>query len=132
MKAYDLLVQVETGLVSISGGKNELGRIGISVCDIGAGMTAHGAILGVLYRRERSGEGASLKISLFDMTAEWMAVPLMHNDFGAGPPSWQGLSHPSIAPYGAYRNCEGTDTVLSIQNEREWQRFCSDILGKPE
>ncbi|MGB0845446.1 MAG: CaiB/BaiF CoA transferase family protein [Thiolinea sp.] len=129
MKAYDFLVQAETGLVGISGGENELGRIGVSVCDIGAGMTAHAAIMEALYRRERTGDGAALKVSLFDVAAEWMAVPLIHHDFGAGAPSRQGLRHPTIAPYGSYRTSDGTDTVLSIQNEREWHRFCTKVLG---
>ena len=128
MKAYDFLVQAETGLVAISGGEHEMGRVGVSVCDIGAGMTAHAAILEALYRRERTGEGASLKVSLFDVAAEWMAVPLIHHDFGQGAPTRQGLRHPSIAPYGAYRTGDGTETVLSIQNEREWQRFCREVL----
>lgn len=132
MKAYDFLVQAETGLVAISGGEQEMGRVGVSVCDIGAGMTAHAAILEALYRRERGGEGASLKVSLFDVAAEWMAVPLIHHDFGKGAPTRQGLRHPSIAPYGAYRTGDGTDTVLSIQNEREWQRFCAEVLLQAE
>lgn len=132
MKAYDFLVQAESGLVCISGGENELGRIGVSICDIGAGMTAHGAILEALYRREKTGGGASLKVSLFDVAAEWMAVPLIHHDYGSGAPTRQGLRHPSIAPYGAYRTQDGIDTVLSIQNEREWQRFCSDVLDKQD
>jgi itaconate CoA-transferase len=130
MKAYDFLVQAESGLVGISGGENELGRIGVSICDIGAGMSAHAAILEALYRREKTGEGAALKVSLFDVAAEWMAVPLIHNDFGAGPPTRQGLRHPSIAPYGAYRTADGIDTLLSIQNEREWQRFCAEVLQR--
>ncbi len=128
MKAYDFLVQAESGLVSISGSETELGRIGVSVCDIGAGMSAHAAILEALYRRTQTGKGAALKVSLFDVAAEWMAVPLIHNDYGAGPPTRQGLRHPSIAPYGAYRTQDGIDTVISIQNEREWQRFCNDVL----
>ena len=128
MKAYDFLVQAESGLVGISGGEHELGRIGVSICDIGAGMTAHSAILEALFRRNNTGEGASLKVSLFDVAAEWMAVPLLHNDYGKGPPSRQGLRHPSIAPYGAYRTQDGIDTVLSIQNEREWHRFCTEVL----
>lgn len=132
MKAYDFLVQAETGLVGISGGEHEMGRIGVSVCDIGAGMTAHAGIMEALFRRERTGEGASLKVSLFDVAAEWMAVPLLHNDFGQGAPTRQGLRHPSIAPYGAYRTGDGVDTVLSIQNEREWLRFCDGVLGKPD
>ncbi len=129
MKSYDFLVQAETGLVELSGGPNEIGRIGVSICDIGAGMTAHAALMEALYLRERSGDGASVHVSLFDVAAEWMAVPLMHNDFGNGPPTRQGLHHPSIAPYGAYRTADQVDTIVSIQNEREWRRFCRTVLG---
>ena len=129
MKAYDFLVQAESGLVAVSGGVNELGRIGVSVCDIGAGMAAHAAILEALLLRARTGKGSGLEISLFDVAAEWMSVPLIHNDYGLGAPTRQGLQHPSIAPYGAYVTRDGIHTVVSIQNEREWQRFCETVLG---
>lgn len=132
LKAYDFLIQAESGLVAISGGENEMGRIGVSICDIGAGMTAHAAIMEALLLRERTGEGASLKISLFDVAAEWMTVPLVHAEYGGGSPGRQGLRHPSIAPYGAYRTSDGELTLLSIQNEREWVKFCADVLGAPE
>ncbi len=131
MKGYDLLVQAESGLAGISGGPGEIGRIGVSVCDVGTGMTAHAAILEALYRKARSGEGAALKLSLFDMAAEWMTVPLIHADFGAGAPTRQGLRHPSIAPYGAYRTNDGIDTLISIQNEREWHRLCAQVFLRP-
>ena len=129
MKAYDFLVQAESGLVEISGGINEPGRIGVSLCDIGAGMAAHAAIMEALYLCSRTGVGANLNISLFDVAAEWMSVPLMHNDYGAGPPKRQGLHHPSIAPYGAYETNDNIQTVISIQNEREWHKFCDHVLG---
>ena len=132
MKGYDLLVQAESGLAAISGGPGEIGRIGVSVCDVGTGMTAHAAILEALYRKARTGQGAALKLSLFDMAAEWMTVPLIHSDFGAGAPTRQGLRHPSIAPYGAYRTSDGVDTLISIQNEREWQRLCAQVFLRPE
>ena len=128
MKAYDFLVQGESGLVSVSGGPNELGRIGVSVCDIGAGMTAHAGILEALLLRANTGKGSAVRTSLFDVAAEWMTVPLLHYEHGSGAPERQGLRHPSIAPYGAYRTVEGIDTILSIQNEREWARFCSEVL----
>lgn len=128
MKAYDFLVQAESGLVSVSGGPNELGRIGVSVCDIGAGMTAHAAILEALLLRANTGKGSGVATSLFDVAAEWMTVPLLHFENGSGAPTRQGLRHPSIAPYGAYRTTDGTDTILSIQNEREWVRFCAEVL----
>ncbi len=128
LKAYDLLVQAESGLVSISGGPGEPGRIGISLCDIGTGVTAHAAILEALIKRGITGQGSGLKISLFDVAAEWMTVPYMHAAFGQGAPVRQGLHHPSIAPYGAYRTADKVDTLLSIQNEREWVQFCQAVL----
>ena len=130
MKAYDLLVQAESGLVAVSGGPESFGRIGVSICDIGAGMTAHAAIVEALYRRSRCGEGAGLKVSLFDVAAEWMTVPLIHNDYGAGTPAREGLRHPSIAPYGAYACAGGEEVIVSIQNEREWHRFCDQVLDR--
>jgi len=132
MKAYDLLVQAESGLVSISGGPNELGRIGVSVCDIGAGMTAHAAILEALIQRGITGEGASIGTSLFEVASEWMAVPLMHAEYGNGAPKRVGLNHPSIAPYGAYTTSEGDETLISIQNEREWRNLCEQVLQAVE
>lgn len=132
MKAYDFLVQAETGLVGISGGPTEMGRIGVSVCDIGAGMTAHAGIMEALMLREREGQGSGVKVSLFDVTAEWMAVPLIHHEHGAGGPTRQGLQHPSIAPYGAFKTNDGSLTIVSIQNEREWGRFCVEVARKPE
>ena len=132
MKAYDLLVQAETGLVAISGGPGEMGRIGVSVCDIGAGMTAHAGIMEALLLRERTGQGSGIKTSLFEVAAEWMAVPLVHHDYGAGGPTRQGLHHPSIAPYGAYKTREGAQTIISIQNEREWGRLCCEVLQAPD
>ncbi len=128
MKAYDFLVQAECGLVGISGGVNEIGRIGVSICDIGAGMTAHAAILEAILLREKTSLGSSLKISLFDVAADWMAVPLIHNDYGKAAPVRQGLKHPTIAPYGAYKTLDNIDVIISIQNEREWHRFCKNVL----
>jgi len=132
MKAYDLLVQAESGLVSISGGPNEMGRIGVSVCDIGAGITAHAAVLEALVQRSITGKGSGVSTSLFEVASEWMAVPLLHADYGTGAPKRVGLNHPSIAPYGAYRTKEGDETLISIQNEREWASLCSEVFGKPE
>lgn len=128
LKAYDLLVQVESGLVSISGGPGEAGRIGVSLCDIGAGVTAHAAILEALIKRGITGRGEAISVSLFDVIAEWMTVPFMHAKYGDGAPKRLGLLHPSIAPYGAYKSGDGTDTLLAIQNEREWVRFCDQVL----
>ncbi|MFT7531491.1 MAG: itaconate CoA-transferase [Gammaproteobacteria bacterium] len=132
MRAYDLLIQAEAGLAAVSGGADEMGRIGVSICDIGAGMTAHAAILEALYRREKNAQGASLAVSLFDVAAEWMTVPLVHSDYGKGAPTRQGLRHPSISPYGAYQTGDGIQTLISIQNQREWQRLCEQVLLAPQ
>jgi len=132
LKAYDLLVQVESGLVSISGGPGALGRVGISLCDIGAGVTAHAAILESLIKRGITGEGEALSVSLFDVVAEWLTVPFIHAQYGAGAPQRLGLLHPSIAPYGAYRTADNIDTLISIQNEREWARLCIDVFIDPD
>jgi itaconate CoA-transferase len=132
MKAYDLLIQAETGLAHLSGPPEAPGRVGVSVSDIAAGLDAYAAILEALYAREKSGDGALLSVSLFDATAEWMAVPLLHHDYGGKAPSRLGLKHPSIAPYGVFAAADGKAIVISIQNEREWQRFCAEILKKPE
>ncbi len=132
MKAYDMLVQAETGLASITGSPEAPGRVGVSVCDIAAGMHAYEAILLALIQRGVSGKGASLSCSLFDGMADWMAVPLLHHDYGGGAPGRVGLRHPSIAPYASYATNDGGQIVISIQNEREWARFADEILGHPE
>ncbi len=128
-RAYDLLVQAESGLISVSGDKNAPGRIGVSICDVGAGVSAYAAILEAIISRSQTGVGESISISLFDVAAEWMTVPYMHAEYGAGAPVPAGLCHPSIAPYGAFE-CEQSKLVLiSVQNEREWQRLCTDVLN---
>ena len=129
MKAYDLLIQGETGLASITGSPEAPGRVGVSVSDIAAGLNAYAAILEALYAREKSGEGAELQIALFDATAEWMAVPLMQHDYTGQAPARVGVRHPSIAPYGAFPTGDGKAIIVGIQNEREWQRFCAAVLG---
>jgi itaconate CoA-transferase len=128
MKSYDMLVQAETGLASITGAAEAPARVGVSVCDIAAGMYAHQAVLEALIRRGRTGEGASIKVSLFDGMADWMAVPLLFNDYGPGAPRRVGLMHPSVAPYNAFASADGTPVLVSIQNDREWRGFCADIL----
>lgn len=128
MKAYDLLVQCETGLASITGSENEPGRVGVSVGDIACGMNAHTAILEALLKRGITGEGSSIHVSLFDALADWMTVPLLHQEYGGIPPKRMGLNHPTIAPYGAYTCLDNEEIVISIQNEREWQQFYSIVL----
>ena len=129
LKAYDLLVQAESGLVAVSGAPGPWGRIGVSICDISAGMNALIGVQQALLQRERTGRGSGVKVSLFDSAAELMAVPYLQARYGAGAPERVGLKHPSIAPYGAFTCSEGREVVLSIQNEREWSSFCKVVLG---
>jgi crotonobetainyl-CoA:carnitine CoA-transferase CaiB-like acyl-CoA transferase len=132
LKAYDMLVQCESGLVSITGTPEGYGRIGVSICDIGAGMNATIAVLSALALRERTGAGTGVAVSLFDGAADWMTIPYLHELYGKGAPTRQGVRHPSIAPYGAYTTRDGRDIVISIQNDREWQQFCTVFLRKPD
>lgn len=129
MKAYDLLVQCETGMASITGTPEAPGRIGVSACDINCGQQAYSAILEALIARERSGQGSVIKVSLFDGMAEWLAVPLLHYDYAGKVQQRVGINHATISPYGAYRCADGLDIVIAIQNEREWLRFCTEVLG---
>ena len=129
LKAYDLLVQAESGLVAVSGAPGPWGRIGVSICDISAGMNALIGVQQALLQRERTGCGSGVKVSLFDSAAELMAVPYLQARYGTGAPERVGLKHPSIAPYGAFTCSEGREVVLSIQNEREWSSFCKVVLG---
>jgi itaconate CoA-transferase len=127
-KAYDLLIQAEVGLASITGGPSEPARVGVSVCDIGAGMNAYEAILEALIVRGRSGEGAELSVSLFDAMADWMTVPLLQQE-GGKPPKRVGLAHTSIAPYGVFKSRDGVDVLISIQSDREWRVLAEQVLG---
>jgi len=128
LKAYDLLVQCERGLAGISDAPEAYGRIGVSICDIGADMNAAIAILSALALREWTGKGTGVSVSLFDGAADWMTIPYLHEIYGKGAPTRQGLKHPSVAAYGAYCTRDGHDIVISIQNEREWQQFCTVFL----
>jgi len=132
MKAYDMLVQAESGLCSITGSPEQPGRIGVSACDIGTGLYAHAAILEALYARERSGEGRAIKLPMFAAMADWMAVPLLRYDYGGVKLPRSGLSHPLIQPYGAYATRNGPPILIAIQNQREYLRFCNDVLEMPE
>jgi itaconate CoA-transferase len=132
LKAYDLLVQAESGLVAVSGAPGPWGRIGVSICDITAGMNALIGIQQALLQRASTGQGSSIKVSLFDSAAELMAVPYLQARYGDNAPERVGLKHPSIAPYGAFTCADGREIVLSIQNEREWVQFCAAVLQIPE
>jgi crotonobetainyl-CoA:carnitine CoA-transferase CaiB-like acyl-CoA transferase len=132
LKAYDLLVQAESGLVAVSGAPGPWGRIGVSICDITAGMNALIGVQQALLQRQRTGRGSGVKVSLFDSAAELMAVPYLQARYGAGAPERVGLKHPSIAPYGSFVCSDGREVVLSIQNEREWASFCRVVLARPD
>jgi formyl-CoA transferase len=127
-KAYDLLIQAEVGLASITGGPSAPARVGVSVCDIGAGMNAYEAILEALIVRGRTGGGAELSVSLFDAMADWMTVPLLQQE-GGKPPKRVGLAHTSIAPYGVFKSRDGVDVLISIQSDREWRVLAEQVLG---
>ena len=131
-KAYDLLVQSEVGLVSITGDADAPAKVGISVADIAAGMYAYSGILTALLSRTATGEGRSLDISLFDALGEWMGQPAYYAAYGGAAPPRTGSNHASIAPYGPFRAGDGGSLMLGIQNAREWTRFCRDVLGRGE
>jgi len=132
MRAYDLLVQAESGLCEVTGTPDGPGRVGVSVCDIACGMASHAAILEALYHRERTGEGRAITASLFAGMADWMNVPYLQAVYGGSAPKRAGLHHPSIAPYGAYRTGDGKQVVIAIQNQREWRRLCDEVLQLPD
>jgi crotonobetainyl-CoA:carnitine CoA-transferase CaiB-like acyl-CoA transferase len=130
-KAYDMLIQGESGLTAINGTPAEAARVGISVCDITAGMTAFAAILQSLIARGRTGRGRAIEVSLFHAIADWMNVPYLQTRYGHRPPPRVGLRHPSIAPYGAFLCQDGKSLMLGVQNNREWARLCAEVLGQP-
>jgi itaconate CoA-transferase len=127
-KAYDMLIQAESGLASITGGPEAPARAGVSVCDIAAGMNAYEAILEALIARSATGEGAAISISMFDAMADWMGVPLLQHE-GGNTPQRIGLAHTSISPYGAFKTKDGADVLISIQNDREWRVLAEHVLG---
>lgn len=131
-KAYDLLIQSEAGLVSVTGNEDAPAKSGIPAADIGAGMYAFSGILAALYERERTGQGGEIEVSLFDALIEWMGYPLYYAGYGGTPPARTGTSHAAIAPYGTFAAGDGTEVVLSIQNEREWAAFCAIVLERPD
>ena len=132
MKAYDLLVQAETGIASITGHPAGPGRIGVSACDIACGMAAHAGVLEALIARGINGRGKGIKVSLFDGMADWMNVPLLFFEGTGTAPERMGLAHPSISPYGAFATKDGALVLISIQNEREWAAFCAGFMLEPD
>lgn len=128
-KAYDLLVQAESGLSAITGNEAGPARVGVSVCDIACGMTAYQSVLEALVARGTTGRGRHLSVSLFHALADWMNVPYLQYAYGGKIPERAGLSHPTIAPYGVFSCADGGEILLAIQNEREWARLCADVLG---
>lgn len=129
-KAYDLLIQAEAGLASVTGGPEAPARVGVSVVDIATGMNAYEAVLEALLLRARTGEGADLRISMFDAIADWSTVPLLQHE-GGQTPKRLGLAHPSIAPYGVFRTADGADILISTQSDREWRILAGDVMGDP-
>src|SRR5690349_3719748 len=127
-KAYDLLIQAESGLASVTGGPEAPARVGVSVVDVATGMNAYEAILEALLGRARTGQGAEISVSMFDAMADWMTVPLLHHE-GGKTPTRLGLAHPSISPYGVFKTRDGIDVLISIQNDREWVVLARDVMG---
>ena len=128
-KAYDLLVQCETGVLSVTGTPDAPSKAGIPVADIAAGMYAFSSILAALIRRQRTGEGATLDITMFEALGEWMGFPAYFTAYGGSAPPRSGAHHATIAPYGPFRTGDGGSVFLSVQNEREFARFCEVVLG---
>ncbi|MBK1658700.1 CaiB/BaiF CoA transferase family protein [Paracraurococcus ruber] len=128
MKAYDLLVQAESGLASITGRAEGAGRVGVSACDIACGMHSYAAVLEALIERGITGRGKGIAVSLFDGMADWMTVPLLQYEGTGRNPPRIGLAHPSICPYGAFETADGHPVLIAIQNEREWAGFCEAFL----
>lgn len=133
-KAYDLLIQAESGLCAINGTADGPARVGVSVCDIAAGMTAYQSILQALFARERDSarKGRVINVSLYHALADWMNVPYLQYRYGKKNPGRHGLKHPTIAPYGAYPCADDKFILISIQNEREWINLCTEVLNMPE
>jgi len=128
-KAYDLLIQAESGLASVTGTDGDGSRVGISVVDIATGAAAFQAILEALLRRGKTGVGAQLSISMFDVMAEWMSVPFLYANYLGRAPPRVGLKHPSIAPYGAFRCADDRVVLIAVQQDREWQSLCTVFLS---
>ena len=128
-KAYDLLIQAESGVSSVTGGPESPARVGVSIVDVAAGLNAYEAILEALIARSGTNEGAEISVSMFDAMAEWMTVPLLHGE-GGTPFKRIGLAHAAIAPYGVFKSRDGADILIAIQNDREWRVLAEKVLGE--
>ena len=131
-KAYDLLIQAEAGVLSVSGTDEAPAKAGIPVADIAAGSYAYSSILNALLLRGRTGVGATIDVSMLESLAEWMGFPVYYTYAGAKPPPRAGASHATIYPYGPFQAGDGGTVVLGLQNEREWAIFCTEVLAQPE
>lgn len=131
-KAYDLLVQGESGLLSLTGDGEGMAKVGISIADISAGMYAYSGILAALTQRERFGDVTSVDVSLFDSLTEWLAYPLYYTRYGGQAPARMGTSHPTIAPYGGFQTADGHALLIAVQNDHGWRAFCRHVLDDPE
>jgi itaconate CoA-transferase len=130
-KAFDLLVQGESGLVSVTGPPDQPSRVGISIADIAAGMYALASILAALVERQETGTGRALEVAMLDALAEWMAVPALYERYAGGTPRGAALRHPTIAPYGSYETVDGRSILVAVQNDAQWRRFCALVLELP-
>ncbi|MEO8452585.1 MAG: CaiB/BaiF CoA-transferase family protein [Gemmatimonadota bacterium] len=131
-RAYDLLIQAESGLMSVTGTEETPSRAGISIADIAGGMYALSGILTALFARSRTGRGTWMEVSLLEALGEWMSFPAYYTRYGGGPPPRTGAGHGTIAPYGSFKVGDGGSVYLAIQNEREWRRLCAEVLELPD
>jgi itaconate CoA-transferase len=131
-KAYDLLVQSEGGVLSVTGTADTPSKVGIAIADIAAGMYAYSGILTALYQREKSGKGTRIEVTMFEALTEWMGYPLYYTHFGGEAPARTGPDHATIVPYGRYQTGDGKSVMLGLQNEREWAVFCEKVLLQPK
>jgi crotonobetainyl-CoA:carnitine CoA-transferase CaiB-like acyl-CoA transferase len=131
-KAFDLLLQGETGVIATTGSGDRLAKVGISVGDIGAGVYGAMGVLAALLERQQTGQGRIVESSLFDALAEWMGYPVAYTQYGGEPPARAGVRHATVVPYGAYRCGDGNEVLLAVQTEKQWSDFCSLVCGHPE
>jgi itaconate CoA-transferase len=131
-KAYDLLIQSESGLLSVTGTPETPSKAGCSIVDIASGMYAYSNILAALIQRGRSGKGCRIDVSMLESMAEWMSFPLYYAYDGAEPPVRAGAAHATIYPYGPFPAGDGKVVMLGLQNEREWAAFCDKVLARPD